>query len=184
METYEIACFAVGILLAFAVWYWVRGTLEARNECECKDIMECQAEQLAGILKHHNSESLFKTISSLRFLPDKSGYFVIMDYEGTIYAHGGLEWSGKEKTLPICFPTSDIVNVAKNGGGYVKYEHEGRQNTMYIVGVPEQRIIVCSNLPTDSQSVRKRQRWRMIQKNNQKNHTKNGKVLMAGKAKV
>jgi len=160
-------------LVLLSLWFWVDHTLELRNECECKDLMECQTNQLATILSNNSSDQLYKTISTMRFFPDDSGSYFVMDYNGTIYADSELGICEKKdvKEVPVHRPFTKIVDLAKKGGGYVKYEWKGRQKTAYVKPVPEQNLLLCSSMYTDWHSIKKRRKWNLVQKQ----YTKQGK---------
>lgn len=161
--------FIIVIIMIFAAWYWFDTLFGIRNESECKNIMEWQTDQIANIISNSNYvNDLFETIRRLRFLPDNSGFYFILDYSGNLYCYGKDNWYGKlnvnKTNLPVSIPFQEIIEKAKKGGGYVKYGWKGRQKSCYISPCKGKSFITCGTIFTDKKSIQQRRKWALHQK--------------------
>lgn len=98
---------------------------------ELKDIIDVVAQSLSDSTKGMSAENeiqkVFKTITSkARFFPDKSGYFFIYKYGGTVVLNAASpKMNGKNflelKDTNGKFIIKELEMAAKNGGGFVDY---------------------------------------------------------------
>ena len=159
---------AVGVLLLLACWFYARLLSDIRDESECKDIVEAQTHLASQMLAQQPKRETIQAIKNLRYMPDKSGYFYVLDYTGHMYCHGESGIEGKyDMTSPTCplpfsKPVKDIVAVARKGGGFLKYNWKGGQKSTYVCPVAGSNLIICSGLMTDTESVKRRKRWKKV----------------------
>ncbi len=159
-----ILCAFFILLLFIIIYNYLRSIIDARNESEYRDIIEYQTTLLGHILAEN--PNVLPTISKLRFFPDKSGFFIVLNYEGKILSHGDYKGEIKDSTtVPFQLPTREMVEIAKNGGGYIRYNYKGYIYQSFVYSLPTSPYIVCSGLFTDIHHIEKRRnQWKRVDK--------------------
>jgi hypothetical protein len=158
-----IAIFVLVIILVTLLLVYIRHLYCIRNESEYRDIMEYQTMLVAALL--HNQPSLLPLIGSIRFFPDQSGFFIVLNYQGKLLAHGDANIpSQPDEELPFFFPSDDIVDIAKSGGGYLRYNYKGHVYQSFIHAHPHSPYIVCSGIFSDTNHINKRNNWKRSDK--------------------
>lgn len=157
------------LLFVYAAYYLVREAKHLRDESECRDIMESEVILLSKILSKNSSLDMIKIISKLHYFPDDSGSFFVMDYQGKLWCHSEHDHVGptdltQSHNLSFHLPHEDIIRVARQGGGYVRYEWHGRQKLTFVHPVANTPYIVGSGLCVDSDSQLRRRVWNVKQK--------------------
>lgn len=162
---------AVGLLLLYCAWYMICEFKHIRDESEYKDIMETEVSLLAQVLAQASDQKqMIDIVTNLKYFPDGSGRFFILDYEGNLYCHGESGFCGRinlrdqSNSLPFNVPHEDIVSIARDGGGYIKYDYYGVQHLAFIQPVPNTKLIVGSSLGVDHNSKMTRKLWKLDQK--------------------
>jgi hypothetical protein len=147
------------VIIIILLFVYIRHILTLRNESEYRDIVEYQTMLVAAMLAHN--PSLLSMIGKIRYFPDQSGFFVVLNYSGQILVHGDYDGDLKsENDLPFVIPVGDMVELAKNGGGYVRYNYQGHVYQSFVFAYPNSPYIVCSGLFSDIYHTDKRQRWK------------------------
>ena len=155
-----IICGLTFVMLSLLVVY-MRHMFTVRNESEYRDIVEYQTMLVAAMLAAQ--PNLLPTVGKLRYFPDQSGFFIVLDYTGKILVHG--DYDGKldsEQHLPFIIPVNDMVETAKNGGGYIRYNYKGHIYQSFVYGYPNSPYIVTSGLFSDLHHVTKRKEWKRV----------------------
>lgn len=161
----------IGLLIFGCVWYIYREIKYARDESEYKDLLESQVRLVAQIMsdKQNQTPAFIKTVSQLKFFPDQSGSFFIIDFQGNLYCNGDDEFCGvvdltKPNDLHYQYPYQDIIQAARDGGGYIKFNWKGMQFLAFIQNIPSSNLIIGSGLFTDSSSCKRRKKWNIKQR--------------------
>lgn len=176
METVQICLLGIVCLLSFVLLVsYFKNTIAMRNEAEYRDIVEYQTMLLAAMIKQ-NAE-LVKSAGNLRYFPDSSGFFMVLDLDGKVVAHGDDE---DENSFNL--PISEILTVAKEGGGYVRYNYKGNVHDLFIYLYPGSKYIVCSGLFVDNQNITRRlSKWKRYDRTIlKKSHSSGGKKRSKG----
>jgi len=157
-----LLCF-IFVLFLLLMWNYITNMIHTRNESEYKDITEYQTMLVANLLTKH--PVILPSIGKLRYFPDNSGFFMVLNLEGKILVHGNYDGdvSNAEK-LPFNVPTKEIVEVAKEGGGYIRYNYKGYIYQTFVYLAPNSPYIVCSGLYVDTQHIQARKRWKRFDK--------------------
>ena len=144
------------IILIFLILMrvYIINIITTRNESEYKDIVEYQTMLVANILTQN--PSILSSIGKLRYFPDKSGFFIILDYSGKILVNGDYD-GDLAGPLPFDLPTANIVDTAKQGGGYIIFNYKGNIFQLFIYSIPSSPYIVCSGIFTDVYHIDHRQ---------------------------
>ena len=148
------------IILIFLILMkiYITNIITTRNESEYKDIVEYQTMLTANILSQ--TPSILSSIKNLRYFPDKSGFFIILNYAGKILVNGDYD-GDLNGPLPFDLPTTNIVDTAKQGGGYIKFNYKGNIFQLFVYSIPSSPYIVCSGMFTDVYHIDHRQNtWR------------------------
>jgi hypothetical protein len=132
-----------------------------RNESEYRDIMEYQTMLVAALLKEQ--PSLLKTISQIRYFPDQSGFFIVLDYDNKLLAHGDYHGDLTQK-VPFDLPAKDLVDLAKQGGGYMRLNYRGHLYDFFVYAYANSPFVVVSGLSVDSHHVANRCNWKRVQR--------------------
>lgn len=149
----ELILIIVSITLtAILIHLYFSNVVELRNESEFKDIVEYQV-RLAVQLLSENPQ-IISSLSKVRFFPDRSGSLIVLDYNGKLLTDGSDLGLTDHETV------KKIVQVAKHGGGYVRYFHGGGIFNAFILPVPNQNQIVMSGLFIDKDHILNRKQWR------------------------
>jgi hypothetical protein len=150
----------LAILSFFLVWSYLKNAIAMRNEAEYRDIVEYQS-MLAAALISQNPE-IIPSFNKIRYFPDQSGFFVVLDFNGNVLVHGDYSGNLKE-TLPFNLPINSIMDTARNGGGYVRYNYKGHVYESFIYVYPGSPYIVCSGLFIDLEYIQRRlDTWKRV----------------------
>lgn len=146
------------IVLVILLKLFFENVITIRNESEYHNIVEHQTTLVADILKEN--PNILPTIKKLRYFPDKSGYFIVLDFSGKILIHG--EYDGDlNGSLPFELPVKSIIEIAKNGGGYLKFNYMGFLCKLFVYAAPNSSFIICSGIYTDAEHINDRiQMWK------------------------
>ena len=159
MQSKFIYLGVVIVVLLILLRLYISNVMTIRNESEYKDIVEYQTMLLSDILT--DNPSILPSIGKLRYFPDKSGFFIVLDYLGKILVHG--DFSGDlNGTLPFDLPVTSITDIAKQGGGYVRFNYKGNIFQLFVYSTPSSSpYIVCSGMNTDVHHIDFRQKmWK------------------------
>lgn len=174
-----------GLVLLLGVLGWVllrlywKNLIVVRNEAEYRDIVEYQTMLVSALLQKH--PELLPSLSRLRFFPDQSGFFIVLNYQGQLLSHGDYE-GDLTPPLPFDWPVAEIVALAKAGGGYVKYNYKGFIYESFVHGLASSPFIVCSGLYTDLQHIRTRlDTWQRVDRTLIKHRSKPTKTASEAK---
>ena len=166
-----ILLFVLFLLLMFV---YCKNFISTRNESEYKDIVELQTMLVADLLNADNG--ILNSIGKLRYFPDKSGFFFVLDFSGKLLVHGDYDGDiSVESNLPFSIPTKEIVEIAKQGGGHLVFNYKGHvyQSFIYSSSSASSSLssssspspyIVCSGLYTDADHIQARSHWRRLDK--------------------
>jgi hypothetical protein len=143
----------LGLLLFYLIWSYGKNVIVTRNEAEYRDIVEYQTMLVAALV--HKNPKLIPEFQTVRYFPDQSGFFIILDFDGTLLVHG--DYSGDlTQPLPFNWPVTVILDTAKNGGGYIRYNYKGYVYESFIYIYPGSSYIVCSGLFNDHHHIQQR----------------------------
>lgn len=161
MDPIQWGLIGVLVLLSFIlIWSYLRNAIAMRNEAEYRDIVEYQA-MLAAAIISQNPE-IIPSFNKVRYFPDQSGFFIVLDFNGNVLVHGDYNGDLKEP-LPFNLPLSAIIDAARNGGGYVRYNYKGHVYESFIYVYPGSSYIVCSGLFIDLEYIQKRlETWKRV----------------------
>lgn len=163
MEIQHILLCFIFVLFLLLMWIYITNIINIRNESEYKDIVEYQTMLVANLLTKH--PNILPSIGKLRYFPDNSGFFIVLDIEGKILVHGNYDGDVSNiDQLPFHIPTKEIVEVAKGGGGYIRYNYQGYIYQTFVYLVPNSSYIVCSGLYVDTQHIQARKQWKRFDK--------------------
>jgi methyl-accepting chemotaxis protein len=107
--------------------------LEAHQR-EMKALVDAEISSIASVIKASDSReakiaAVVSATDPIRFYPDKSGYFFAYDLEGvrinvpTNKAQNGVKLIDSKDANGVKF-VENLVNAARNGGGFVRYHFE------------------------------------------------------------
>jgi hypothetical protein len=143
-----------------------------RNEAEYRDIIEYQTLLTAALL--FKNPSILPTLDKIRYFPDQSGFFIVLNFDGKVLSHGDFENNdtnndtnnnNSDDILPFQLPVANIIETAKNGGGYVKFNYRGDVYDSFVYNHSGSPYIVCSGLFSDPQHIESRtSRWKRANK--------------------
>jgi hypothetical protein len=172
MNTVQICLLGmVGLLTFVLLTSYFKNAIAIRNESEYRDIVEHQVMLMSALIKQN--PELIKRIENIRYFRDHSGFFIVLDTTGKIVAHGDRE-STEESTLNL--PINDILNIAKEGNGYIKYNHRGHIHELFVYICPGSKYIVCSGLFIDNHHVNRRLlNWKRVDRTILKKSNSSGK---------
>ena len=147
-------------VLILLIWNYLVMFIDTRNESEYRDLMEQQTVLVSKIIQQQSS--IIPTIGKLRYFPDKSGFFVVLNYEGKILVHGDYQGNVQDLTnIPFEFPITDITEMARHGGGYIRYNYKGYIYQSFVCSLSNSPYIVCSGLFIDVYHTEKRKKeWK------------------------
>ena len=134
------------IIFFILVRSYVLNIITTRNESEYKDILEYQTMLMANLLAQN--PVILPTIGKIRFFPDQSGFFIVFDYSGKMLIHGDYH-GDLNGPLPFEIPASQIVELAQQGGGYLKFNYKGSIFQLFVYSIPSSTYIVCAGIFTD-----------------------------------
>lgn len=153
----------VGVLILLSVtliWVYCKNTISMRNEAEYRDIVEYQTMLAASLISQE--PDWIPKFRKIRYFPDQSGFFIVLDFTGKILCHGDYD-GDVTQTLPFNFPTSAILDVARNGGGYVRYNYKGFIYESFVYVYPGSSYVVCSGLFMDLHHIQQRlSTWKRV----------------------
>lgn len=150
METVQICLLGIVCFLSFVLLVgYFKNTISMRNEAEYRDIVEYQTMLVAAMIKQN--PSIVSSVGNLRYFPDNSGFFIVLDLNGKVVTHGD-----EEDESSFNLPASDILTIAKEGGGYIRYNYKGNVHDLFIYFYPGSKYIVCSGLFIDNQNINRR----------------------------
>jgi len=160
--------FTIGLLCAYFIlvvallFHYHRYMHILRNEAEYRDIVEYQTMLTSALL--FQNPSILSTLNQIRYFPDRSGFFVVLDFDGNVLSHG--DYNGKvDESLPFNLPITSLIDAAKNGGGYVKYNYKGYIYDSFVYNYPGSSFIVCSGLYNDPEHIQSRvDNWKRVDK--------------------
>jgi len=142
------------VLLTVAiVWSYCKNALATRNEAEYRDIVEYQTLLVAALISQQ--PALIPQLKTLRYFPDQSGFFVVLDLTGQLLCHGDYD-GPLDQTLPFHLPVAALVDTARNGGGYVRYNYKGYVYESFAYVYPNSSYVVCSGLFIDVRHIQQR----------------------------
>ena len=152
------------IILSIILGYgYLKNAIVTRNEAEYRDIMEYQTMLVAALVEQ--SPAIIPSISKIRYFPDKSGFFTVLNFQGKLLCHGDYDGNLDEKSLPFNFPVNEIVELAKNGGGYIRYNYKGFIYESFVYVYPDSSYIICSGIYNDLQHIQNRMStWKRVDK--------------------
>lgn len=169
------------ILFLLLCKVYIANLIELRNESEYRDIVEYEVMLAAQLLSV--DPKLLNTLGKIRFFPDNSGFFIVIDFNGSLLVHGDYNGNLSDTSkLPFELPVKDIIDTAKQGGGYIRYNYRGNLYQSFIYPVPDSNMILSSGLIIDSAFIKKRQQWKrydktMMKRNKEtKKYTNNTKI--------
>jgi hypothetical protein len=146
----------IGVLILLSVtliWVYCKNAIATRNEAEYRDIVEYQTMLAAALISQH--PSLIPDFQKVRYFPDQSGFFVVLDFTGKVLCHGDYD-GDIDQPLPFNLPINSILETARNGGGYVRYNYKGHIYESFVYVYPGSSYIVCSGLFIDIHHIQKR----------------------------
>jgi hypothetical protein len=121
---------------------------------------------VANLITQH--PDLIPTVGKVRYFPDRSGFFIVLGFDGKVLVHGDYEGSIETtppKQLPFELPINEIITIAKQGGGYLKMNYKGYIYQMFIYSVLNSPYIVCSGLYIDTYHIKQRRtQWKRMEK--------------------
>jgi hypothetical protein len=147
-----VLCFSF-VFIVVLIYNYFRYVTILRNEAEYRDLVEYQTMLTSALL--FKNPSILPTLSHVRYFPDQSGFFVVLNFDGNILSHGDYDGNMNE-ILPFNVPVTSIIEIAKNGGGYVKYNYKGYIYDSFVYNYPGSPFIVCSGLYNDPQHIQSR----------------------------
>ena len=158
--------------LVLLSWIYVKDLIRIRNENEYKNVVEVHAEFLAKLLVADPNliHCLEENSELLRFLPDGSGFLVVLDDTGKTLFHGNPDG--------CTLPSAEVLETAKLGGGYLRHAHHGRLFQCYVCVIPGSPFVVCSGLFMDTETVKERCDWK------QKHQTLSSRALVKSSSRV
>jgi hypothetical protein len=144
------------LFVSILLYYYCRYLRVLRNEAEYRDIIEYQTMLIAALLDQH--PDLLNTLHTIRYFPDQSGYFTILNFDGKIVSQ-----------IPECsnssLPVDIIIETARRGGGYVKYNNQGNIYDCFAYSYPGSKYIVCSGIFNNPHNIQTREhKWKQIDK--------------------
>lgn len=157
--------FVFSLLLMFLLFHYFKHMSMLRNEAEYRDVVEYQTMLIAALLV--KNPGILATLNQIRYFPDQSGFFVVYDVQGKLLTHGDFncDISAINDNLSLNMPTSQILEVAKNGGGYVQYNYKGYVYDTFVYNYTGSPYIVCSGLYNDPQHIQYRMdKWKRSNK--------------------
>jgi len=151
------------VLFIFLVRTYILHMIDIRNESEYKDIVEYET-MLVSSLISANPEFI-PTIGQIRYFPDKSGFFVVLNMSGKLLVHGDYEGDlSTPSSLPFALNIPEIVDIARNGGGYLKHNYKGYMFHSFIYASPGSSYIVMSGMYMDTDHIARRHEWKRVNK--------------------
>ena len=161
MDPVQWGLIGVLLLLSFVlVWIYCKNAITVRNESEYRDIVEYHTMLAAALISQH--PSWIPDFQKVRYFPDQSGFFVVLDFTGKVLCHGDYDGS-LEETLPFNFPINSLLDTARNGGGYVRYNYKGYIYESFIYVYPGSAYVVCSGLFIDLHHIQQRlDTWKRV----------------------
>lgn len=145
------------VLIIILISLYIHSIVNVRNESEYRDVVEYQTTLVGNLLLLQ--PTLLPSLGRIRYFPDQSGFFVVIDYEGKILANGDPASASAQS-----FPVQDIIQLAKNGGGYLRHNYRGELYQTFVYANPQSPYIVCSGLFVDSSQMNRRTKWRRTTK--------------------
>ena len=151
------------LIVVLLLYLYLKYIIVLRNEAEYRDIVEYQTLLTAALL--HNTPEILSTLDKIRYFPDQSGFFIVLNFEGEVVSHGDVDSSSDASPTTFQLPVATIIETAKNGGGYVKYNYKGFIYDSFVYNHVGSPYIVCSGIYNDSQHIESRvDRWKRIDK--------------------
>ena len=144
------------LLVSCFLYYYCRYIRVLRNEAEYRDIIEYQTMLVAALLEQH--PDLLETLQTIRYFPDQSGFFTVLNFEGIIV-------SQIAQNSNLNLPIEVIIETARKGGGYVKYNSQGNIYDSFVYTYPGGKYVVCSGLFNNPHNIHTReQTWKQTDK--------------------
>ena len=159
------------VLIVFLLYQYFKYLTILRNEAEYRDLVEYQTLLTAALL--FKNPSILSTLDQIRYFPDQSGFFIVLNFDGKVLSHGDYDGDVQvDDILPFHLPVANILETAKNGGGYVKYNYKGYIYDSFVYNHVGSPYIVCSGLYNDPQHIESRvNQWKRVNKSLLKTNT-------------
>ena len=155
------------VLIVFLLYHYFKYLTILRNESEYRDLVEYQTLLTAALL--FKNPSILSTLDQIRYFPDQSGFFIVLNFDGKVLSHGDyagdVKLDNDDGVIPFHLPVASIIETAKNGGGYVKYNYKGHIYDSFVYNYVGSPYIVCSGLYSDPQHIESRvHQWKRVDK--------------------
>lgn len=161
----QTICVGLIVLMSIVgVMVYMHRVYIERNESEYQHIVEYQTMLLSALISQESStQSLLTTIPKIRFFPDQSGSFVILNTGGKILT---------QTQSTYYYPVQRIVELAQSGGGWIRFSVDGSPFDCFVHHLANTDLIVCSGLYADASDIESRSNWKRAKRYLLKENTK------------